>query len=189
MRGNIALIALVSLALLFGCTGSSVPQEKYDELAASCSKAKADDASLLASEIAKTSAANAKVSSCTAEKQSLESLLAVREQENGALRAEEAVLAKARAKMDLAVQYNATIGYYMEAFGPGRLPNTARLKKIDTQVDSLNDSALRPLWLGVKGCQGITGCDTAKAKFLAYIDGRMAALRLEAAAIVGTTPG
>ena len=182
-------LLLVSLVLLYGCTGSSVPQEKYDELAASCSKAKADDASSLATEVAKTSAANAKFSTCTAEKLSLESLLTVREQENEALRAEAAVLSRARAKTNLAAQYNATLEYYLEAFGSLKLPNTARLKKIDTQVASLNDSALLALWKSVKNCKGITDCDNAKANFILYIDGKITALDIEAAAIVGAKSG
>ena len=185
MNATIVIIAVVSLALLYGCTGNGVTQEKYDALSASCSNAKADAASTLATEVSKTSAANARLSTCTEEKQSLETLLTVREQENGALRAEAAVLAMARAKIDLAGQYNLTTEYYLEAYGPGKLPNTVRLKKIDTQVNSLNDSALESLWLDVKNCQGITGCDNAKAKFIPYIDGRMTALNLEAAAIVG----
>ena len=185
MNANIVLIAIVSLALLFGCAGSGVTQEKYDSLSASCSKAKNDSAAALSAEVAKTSAANARLSTCTEEKQSLETLLTVREQENEALRAEAAVLAKARVKTDLAGQYNLTVAYYLEAYGPGKVPNTARLKKIDTQVNSLNDSALKSLWLNVKNCQGISDCDSAKAKFIPYIDGRMTALKLEAAAIVG----
>jgi len=185
MRSIIAIIALVSLVLLFGCTAKSVPQGQYDTLAASCSKAQADAASSLASEVAKTGAANEKLSTCTQEKQSLESLVAVREGENAQLRAENAVLDAARAKTSLAAQYNATIGYYLEAFGPGHVPNTVRLKNIDTQVASMNDSALQTLWLGVKNCQGISDCDNAKATFISYIDGRITALNLEAAAIVG----
>ena len=186
MQKLIALIALV--ALLFGCTGS-VPQEKYDALAASCDKASADAASSFASEVAKTSAANAKFSTCTDAKQSLESLLSVREQENEALRAEAAVLAKARVKTSLALQYNLTIEYYLESFGPGKVPNTARLRKIDTQAASLQDSTLLALWNGVKNCQGISGCDNAKADFIAHINTRMNALAMEAAAIVGAKSG
>ncbi len=185
MNANIVLIAIVSLALLFGCIGSSVPQEKYDALAASCSKAGNDSAALLSAQIAKTGAASSQLSVCTEEKQSLESLLTVREQENAALGAEAAVLASARAKMGLAGQYNLTTAYYLEAYGPGKVPNTARIKKIDTQVNSLNDSALRSLWQGVKNCQGITSCEGAKADFIPYIDGKITALKLEAAAIVG----
>jgi hypothetical protein len=185
MSKMFTLIALVSLALLFGCTGNGVPQEKYDELAANCNKAKTDAASALAAEIAKTGSANAKISSCIDEKQSLESLLSMREQENGALRAETAVLEDARVKTGLAAQYNLTIGYYLESYGPGKLPNTVRLRKIESQVNMLNDSTLKALWAGVKNCQGITDCDDAKAKFIPYIDSRITALKLEAATIVG----
>jgi hypothetical protein len=186
MKMLFALIALVSLVLLFGCTGNSVPQEKYDALSASCEKAKATASASLASEEAKANAANSRFSACTLEKQSLESLLTVREQENEALRAEAAVLAKAREKTGLAKQYNVTIEYYLEAFGPGHVPNTVRLKKIDAQVASLNDGSLAALWQGVKNCQGISDCENAKAAFILYIDNRITALGLEAAAIVGT---
>ncbi|MFA6328427.1 MAG: hypothetical protein WCY41_03205 [Candidatus Micrarchaeia archaeon] len=183
MRKIFALIALA--VLLFGCTGNGVPQEKYDALSASCEKAKADAASSLAGEMAKTGAANSRLSACTEEKQSLEELLTVREQENGELREEKAVLDSARAKMALAEQYNITMKYYLEAFGPGKVPNTLRLKKIDTQASSLNDSAIMGLWSNVKNCQGISGCDDAKEKFTAYIGGKITLLKLEAAAIVG----
>ena len=184
-----ALIALVSLVLLFGCTGSSVPQENYDALAASCSKAKADASASLSAEVVKTSSANAKIVTCTSEKQSLESLLTVREQENAALRAEQTVLARARAKTDMIVQYNLTRQYYLEAFGPGKVPNTARLKRIDTQLAVVNDMVLSTLINSVKNCQGITDCDKAKAAVLSYIEKQDQKLALEAAAIVGEKSG
>jgi len=180
------LFALMALAvLLFGCAQSGVPQEKYDELSANCNIAKEDSASALSIEIAKTSAANARFSSCNEEKKSLEALLDVRKNENAALRAEEAVLDSARAKTGIAGQYNATMAYYLEAYGPDKVPNNARIKKIDTQVNSLNDAALKSYWVDVKNCQGISGCDDAKEKFTSYIDGRITAFNLEAAAIVG----
>ena len=185
MKMLFALIALVSLVLLFGCTGNGVPQEKYDALSASCENAKATAAASLASEETKAASANARLSACMTEKQSLESLLTSREQENEALRAEAAVLADAREKTGLARQYNATMEYYLEAFGPGKVPNTVRLKKIDTQVASLNDSALAALWQSMKNCQGISSCENAKAAFISHIDSRIMALEIEAAAIVG----
>ena len=128
MKILFALIAAV--VLLFGCT-ASVPQEKYNALSATCEKAKSDSASALASEVAKTSAANGKLSACTDEKASLESLVTVREQENEGLRAQAAVLDAARAKTGLAAEYNATVAYYMDAYGPGKIINTANRKRID----------------------------------------------------------
>ena len=182
MKILFALIAAV--VLLFGCT-ASVPQEKYDALSSSCAKAKNDSAALLSSANAKQDMTDAQLSSCLDGKQSLQSLVAERDSENAALSAQKAVLDAARVKTDLAAQYNLTMEYYLESFGPGRLPNTARLKKIDTQVSSLHDSAILPLWVAVKNCQSITGCDSAKAAFVQYIDDRMASLDMDAAAIVG----
>ncbi|MFA6213792.1 MAG: hypothetical protein WC717_00765 [Candidatus Micrarchaeia archaeon] len=183
------LIALLSLvALLFGCIGG-VSQEKYDGLAASCEKAKQDAKASLAAEEAKTLASNSRLSECASDKQELEQVLTEKEQENGELRADAAVLAAARAKMVMAAQYNLTMEYYMEAFGPGKVPNTVRLKKIDAQAASLQDGALLSLWQHVKACQGITGCEEAKADFVSYINGKMASLAAEAAAIVGAEPG
>ena len=189
MRANIALITLVSLALLFGCAGSGVTQEKYDELAASCSKAKAESASSLAAEAARANSANAKLSTCTQEKQSLGALLTAREQENGALRAEAAVLAEARMKTDRIVQYNETLQCYLDAFGPGKVPNTARLKKIDAQLAIMGDGVLSSLINGVKNCQGITDCSNAKETVQPYIEKQQQKLALEAAAIVGMKSG
>ena len=189
MRLTFALIALVSLALLFGCAGSGVPQEKYDALAASCDMAKNEAASALSAQIAKTSAANSQLSSCTAQKQSLEGEQAVMEQQNSALQAQADVLAKAREKMDWAGQYNLAAAYYLDAFGPGKLPNTARMNKIDVQVALLNDAGLAAVWNGVKNCQGITGCANAKAKVIPYIGNQTQKLALDAAAIVGAKSG
>ena len=185
MRSIIALVAIVSLALLFGCAGNGVPQEKYDALSASCSKAKNDSAALLSAEIAKASSANGQLATCTDEKQSLETLLTVREQENDALRTEEAVLASARVKTDRIAEYNVTLQYYLDAFGPGKVPNTARLKKIDAQLAVVNDPMLSSLIGSVRSCQGITDCDNAKAIVQPYILKQQQALALEAAAIVG----
>jgi len=185
MNATIALIAIVSLALLFGCAGSGVPQEKYDALAASCAKAKNESASALSSQIAKTSAANSQLSSCTEEKQSLEGLLSVNEQEIESLKVDAAVLASARAKTDAIAQYGLASQYYLDAFGPGKVPNTARMKKIEEEVASLNDTGLMSIWLEVKMCQSITDCDNAKAKFVPYADSQIAKLAVDAAAIVG----
>ncbi|MCX6770565.1 MAG: hypothetical protein NTX79_00770 [Candidatus Micrarchaeota archaeon] len=186
MRVLIALIACV--VLLFGCIGS-VPQEKYDALSASCDKAKADTASSLAAEAGRASAANARLSACTEEKQSLSALLAEREQENAALRADEAVLEKAIVKTDRIAQYNLTLQYYLDAFGPGALPNTARIRKIDAQLAVMNDMTLSSLIGSVKDCQSITGCNNAKATVQPYIEKQEQALASEAAAIIGANGG
>ena len=186
MSKMFAIIALVSLVLLFGCTSNSVPQEKYDALSASCSKAKEDTSALLSSEVARTSAANSRLSSCAGEKQSLETLLTVREQENEALRAEEKVLSDARAKVDMIGQYNLTLQYYMEAFGPGKVPNMARLNKIDGQLAVVKDPALSAKIGSVRNCQSITDCDNAKAAVQPYVEKQEQRLASEAAAIVGT---
>ena len=189
MNANIVLIALVSLALLFGCAGSGVPQEKYDALSASCSKEKADAASSLSAEVAKAISANARFSTCAGEKQSLESLLAVREQENEALRAEAAVLAGARVKTDMIAQYDLALQYYLEAYGPGKVPNTARLRIIDGQLAVVNDQVLSSLINGVKNCQGITGCNNAKATVQPYIEKQQQKLAVEAAAVLAAKSG
>jgi hypothetical protein len=179
------LIAIAALALLFGCTGSGVPQEKYDALAAWCDKAKTEAAGALAEEKGRTDLAEARLATCNSNSMSLEQLLAAKEQENGLLAADAAVLAKAKEKTDLIGQYNLAEEYYLDAFGPGKLPNTARMNKIDAQVALLGDSGLAAAWNGVKNCQGITGCDTAKAKMVPYIGNQTQRLALEAAAIVG----
>ncbi len=189
MSIKFVIIALVSLALLYGCIGDSVPQEKYDSLSASCEKAKNDAASALAGEKGRTDMASARLATCNAEMQSMEQLLSAREQENDELMIDAAVLAKAREKMDWAGQYNLAAAYYLDAFGPGKLPNTARMNKIDVQVALLNDAGLAAVWNGVKNCQGITGCANAKAKVIPYIGNQTQKLALDAAAIVGAKSG
>ena len=185
MQPNIIIIAFVALlALLYGCTGG-VPQDKYDVLAASCESAKNASAASLAAEVSKSVAANARLSACTSDRQSLSSLLGIAEQENTRLKADSEVLARARAKTDMIVQYSLAEEYYLEAFGPGKIPNTARLKKIDAQVGLLNDASLQGIWASVKGCQASTACDTAKAAFASYIGNQTQRLALEAVAIVG----
>jgi len=179
------LIAIAALALLFGCVGDSVPQEKYDALSASCDKAKTDAASALADQKNRADLAEARLATCNSNSMSLEQLLTAKEQENDLLSVDAAVLANAREKTGMILQYNLAEEYYLDAFGPGKLPNTARMNKIDAQVALLNDSGLAAVWNGVKNCQGITGCDTAKAKVAPYISNQTQRLSLEAAAIVG----
>jgi len=179
------LIAIAALALLFGCTGSSVPQEKYDALAASCEKAKTDAAGALAGEKNRADLAEARLATCNSNSMSLEQLLAAKEQENELLSADAAVLAKARVKTDMILQYELAEEYYLDAFGPGRLPNTAKMERMDAQVALLDDSGLAAAWNSVKDCQGITGCGTAKAKMAPYIGNQTQKLALDAAAIVG----
>jgi len=185
MRSNIALIAVVSLALLFGCAGSSVPQEKYDALAASCSKAKNESAASLSSQIAKTNDANSQLSSCTAQRQSLEAAQSVMERQNSELQAQADVLAAARVKTDMMGQYALAQQYYLDAYGPDKIINSARLRRIEAQVALLGDAGLSTAWYNVRDCQTITECGTAKAKFLPYISNRTNELAVEVAAIVG----
>jgi hypothetical protein len=182
MKAVLALIA--SFILLYGCT-SGVPQEKYDELASSCQKASDDAALALNSEIAKTSSAKEQLSSCTIGKQSLQSLLSVKEQENDILKQKVLVLDAARAKTDLMAQYDLVAEYYLDAFGPGKVPNNARMKKIDDQVASLGDSGLYDAWVAIKNCQSVSECDLSKAAIIPYIEAQKEKLAIEAASIVG----
>jgi hypothetical protein len=181
MRAIIALIA--AFALLYGCT-ASVPQEKYDALAATCQKASDDAAIALNSEVAKSSSASSQLSACSAEKRSLESLLAVKERENDLLKADAAVLDAARVKTNLMAQYDLAMEYYLDAFGPGKVPNNARMNKIDAQVASLSDSGLAAAWLAVKNCQSVSECDNAKAAIIPYVEAQKEKLAIEAASIV-----
>jgi len=175
----------VALALLFGCTGSNVTQEQYDTLSTSCAKAKSDSAAALARETAKANAATAQVSACTQEKQAVQSSLLATEQENAALQEKADVLDAAQAKTYKAAQYKLALEYYLDAFGPGKIPNTARLKKIDEQIAVVGDATLAGLISNVNNCQGIVGCSDAKAAVQPYIEAQQQKLMLEAAAIVG----
>jgi len=183
MNANIVIISLVSLALLFGCIGG-VPQEKYDALFTSCEKAKNESSAVLAAESVRANRADVKLSTCTDEKQALDAALALAEMENVQLTVDAAILAQARKITSVISEYDLAGEYYLNAFGPNKIPNTARIEIIDIQVNSLNDFGLKALWENVKNCQSSTECANAKAKVIPYIGNQTARLAVDAAEIV-----
>ena len=100
------------------------------------------------------------------------------------LRTEAGALAQARQKAEEIAAYELALQYYNDAFGPGKVLNTYRLNRIDTQVRSLPDAQLLVLWNAVRNCGGLTDCDNAKAAFTSAIQGKKNALALQIVEIV-----
>ena len=179
----ILIVALAASVLLAGCAGS-VPQKEYDYLKASCADEKQSLQTELDSANGKIASAAQRYEDCISAKQALEGKLEMKELENSMLRTEAGVLVTARQKAEEIAAYGLVLQYYDDAFGPGKVLNTYRLNRIDTQVRSLLDSQLLALWNGVRNCGGLTDCDSAKAKFTSEIQNKKGALALEIVEIV-----
>lgn len=184
-RQNFAILSLLiaALALLFGCT-QGVPQEKYDSLAASCAQQNATLQGEISSANSAVENAQAGLSDCVAGRQAAEGLIDAKDAEIALLRNESDILAAARQKTAAISQYDTLMVYYNDAYGVGAILNTAKLNRISAQVALLGNAALSSSWDGVKGCQTSSGCDNAKAAFLAEIDAAVALLNAQVAAIV-----
>jgi hypothetical protein len=185
MKSALAMAAVCALLLVSGCIG--VPRQDYESLKASCEEDKKALYDALAEEKQKSFEASGKLSACTAEKQDALSQLAARQEENGRLKAEAALLAQARAKAEKMAQYASVLSAYNEAFGPGKIANTPKLSKIEAEVGKTGDSGLSALWSNVLGCGGITECSNAKAAFTASANASITSLALEIAGIVGNS--
>jgi len=187
MDNSLILIVLfASSVLLAGCAGS-VPQKEYDQLKISCADEKQSLQSELDSANGKAASASQKYSECISAKQAAETRLGTKDVENAKLRGENGLLVQARQKAEEIAAYDLALQYYNDGFGPGKVLNTYRLNRIDTQVRSLSDAQLLVLWNAVRNCNGITDCDNAKAKFTSEIQGKKNALALEIAEIVKGT--
>lgn len=179
---NRLLMGIVALALLFGCTG--VPQEKYDSLKSQCDSEKIDLNARLLSGDSRANELAAKISECNSQKQSMDAAIRAKDAEMALLRNDSGILASARAKAGRIAQYNLVTAYYLDAYGPGKIPNSVRLNRIDAQAASLNDAALYASWKAVRNCSGIVDCENAKSAFTKAIDSRISGIESEIADIV-----
>ena len=184
-RQNFAILSLLiaALALLFGCT-QTVPQEKYDSLAAACAQQNATLQAGLSNAQAALAGAQGSLSDCVAGKQAQDQLIADKDNEIALLHLDSDVLAHARQKTTAIEDYNNLTSYYNDAYGPGKIINTAKLNRIDAQVRMLNDSSLSSSWADLRGCQTSYSCDVAKTAFVATIKSNIALLDAQVAAIV-----
>ncbi len=175
------LIALaLPLLLLFGCIG----QDKYDALRAGCDQEKTGLNVQLASKDRLNAGLTGKIADCNAEKATLNAVVSSKDSKITAMKNDSDTLALARQKASQISQYQLVSGYYSEAYGPTRIPNSARLGRIETAVLALNDSQLSAAWNSVRNCGGVSDCGSAKANFTSMIEKRISALAAEISIIV-----
>ena len=180
-----AFVVVLSLVGAFAVSFfTSVPKEKYDELANGCAQDKADAGKLLDAEKAASRFAAEELRSCEDGKKGTESLLDAKNAEIAELRKDSDALALAREKADLHEQQKLLLEYYMDAFGPGTVLNNPRLQKIEGQLALIGDAGLTGLWLEVRECQTLLGCQNAKEKFTGAINTRMSLYANETVEIV-----
>ena len=181
MKILLALAAAVAL-LLFGCTG--VPQGSYDGLKASCEQDKALSAQDLASEKAKTVECKTQLADCANAKQAAENILAAKDAECAPLVNSASVLKDARGRVAVIEKYRNATAIYNDAYGEGKVANTAKLNKIENYVLSLNDPPLYAYWRSVRTCASISECADSKAKFLGSINETINTVAIEVVGIV-----
>jgi len=180
-----AAVIVLSLVGAFAVSFlTSVPKEKYDELAKNCAQDKADAGQLLDAEKAASRFAAEELRGCEDEKKGAESLIEAKNAEIASLRVDSDALALAREKSDLHEQQKLLLEYYLDAFGLDKVLNNPRLQKIEGQLAVIGDAGLTGLWLEVKGCQTLLGCLNAKDKFTGAINTRMSLYANETVEIV-----
>jgi hypothetical protein len=178
----VIVIAVAAVLMLPGCIG--VSQDKYDSLAKSCDQEKKALTDSVALEKANCAQSAGALSKCSSDKSALETLVANKDSQIASMQEGANAIAQARMKTAKITQYQLALAYYEDAFGVGKIPNTPKMNKIDTQVRSLSDPALYAAWLSVKNCGGISDCLAAKQNFTDTIDARVSALSDEVVGIV-----
>lgn len=173
MNERIKLGAIVVVLSVIGAFAlsffTSVPKESYEALKSSCEQDKADAAKLLAAEKGKSQFAAEELAGCEDEKKGAESLVETKNAEIAELRVDSDLLSQARAKADLHEQQKLLLEYYLDAFGSGSVINNAKVQKIEAQLDAIGDAGLKGLWVEVKGCTTLLGCQDAKGRFTGAI--------------------
>ena len=179
------LLLIAALALLFGCPGNTgVAQEKYDALAAQCAQQNTTMQGEIAAAKSALAGTQGTLSDCVAGKQALDQLIGEKDNEIALLRIDSDALARARQKTAIIGAYGNLTSYYNDAYGPGKIPNTAKLNRIGAQAALLDDSALLSLWGNLRDCQTSSACDAAKTAFVAKINANVALLDAQVAAMV-----
>ncbi len=173
------IFALV-LMLLFGC----VSQGQYDSLSEKCENEKNDLRASLDTERGKADDLTGKLSECADERDAAESELSSQQEQMQKFVQDSTALGQAREKAKQIQDYELALEYYLNAFGPGKVPNTAKMNLISSQVGSLNDTVLAANWNNLQNCQGITGCDSTKGAFVQRIEDRKQELASEIVELV-----
>ena len=187
MEGKPALLAVLVLMFgylfgsLFGSGGAS--QEKYDALTSLCEKEKAGLGAECEDARAASSALEAKAAECEEKRSVAESLVASQQRQMGALQSDSDALSEIVAMGNRTGPYALALEYYNDAFGEGKVPNTAKINRIEAQTRTLGPDEYA-LWRGVINCEGLSDCESAKKKFVSSLEGKIAALEHELAAFV-----
>ncbi len=178
-----ALFAVAAaLILLFGCTG--VSQEKYDALKSQCEQEKKTLSDSVATQKARAESADAKLGVCNNQRAADALVLESNQEENGRLKVDSLTLSQAREKTGKIAQYNQALAYYNDAFGPGKIPNSVKLNRLETQLNLLSDKELYAAWKLVKNCDSSTDCSRDKTNFTGTADAGISALAAEVVGIV-----
>jgi|GEM_PF-1169647 len=181
MKSAIGMLA--ALLLLYGCAG--VPQERYDALEMACAQERSALNENLALKISDANASRLRYEKCLSEKTATETLLNQLDLQCADALKDTAILAQARMKTAKIEQYNLVLTYYDDAYGPGKIPNTPKINRIENQIASLSDVPLYNSWLAAKNCDSIGGCNTAKQNFKNMISTRVDVLEKEVVGVIG----
>ncbi|VVC01899.1 Uncharacterised protein [uncultured archaeon] len=192
MKHILLLIAAFALLFaLFGCPqqqAAGVPQEQYDALAAQCTKDKAQLQSQLDGAKQALEREQAKVDECVAQKQALDSTIEAKDGEIALLRIDSGILADAREVTSVITEYNKTLEYYYDGYGPGKILNSAKISRIQSQVTLLNSTNLTKAWNALNGCTTVPCTPSffqdAKAAFVAEMNYSIVRLNADTVAIV-----
>jgi len=177
---RIPIILALALCILFGC----VSQDKYDSLTKNCDQEKLVLSENIALEKATCAESKDAITKCSSEKNALQTLLNRKNAEIAAMRTDAGKIAQARVKTGQIAKYGLTLKYFDDAFGPDKIPNSAKLQKIDEMVESLSDPQVLAAWQSVKNCGSSNECDASRQNFVGMIDARVGALAREAAEII-----
>lgn len=176
----IPIVLMLTLGFLSGC----VSQDKYDLLAKNCEQEHATLADNIELEKAACAESKDAVIMCNSEKNALQTLLNRKNTELTSMRADAAKIAQAREKTGQIAKYRLLLKYFDDAYGPGQIPNTAKVQKIDEQADLLSNPQVTAALQSAKNCSSLSECETSRQNLTAIVDKRIDELSREAADII-----
>jgi hypothetical protein len=161
-----------------------VPQSKYDDLAATCALQKAESTAALDSMTSRVNSCKTQLDDCNDARKATETLISDQQEQIATLKDGSEVLAAARVKTDLIAQYKLVQTYFDDAYGPGKVPTTPKIKRLEALIISLKDTPVYGSWLDFNRCSIITECDAAKARLSTNINASINSLTYQVADIV-----
>lgn len=169
---KVIAIAIVACFLLLGCLGSTVGKADYEALKANCEADKKGFVGEI-SELQEVSKEKGRqLASCQVQGATLQSELQKSQSSAQAMSKDYQLAQEARNKTGKIAAYENVRAVYLDAFGEGKIPNTARIRKIEDAILSIPDSNLFALLGKVKTCTGISDCGAEKAAFIGAIEGK-----------------